>query len=320
MEPLKLRPALKDYLWGGNRLRDEFGMKSDLDKTAEAWVLSCHKDGENIVENGEFAGKTLSEAIDLMGKECLGENAQKFPYFPVLIKFIDAKDNLSVQVHPDDEYAMRVENEFGKTEAWYILDAQEGAELIYGFRNEISGEEFRRRIEDNTLMDVLNHVKVKKGDLFFIESGTIHAIGKGVLLAEVQQNSNTTYRVYDYGRLGADGKPRELHIEKAVDVTNCVPPKDSGKPQGEPVKKRGYTQTLLISCELFTTYCIDVEESFNDTADNKSFISILVTEGEGTLESCGVSLPLKKGESVFLPAGSGEFALKGKLTVLKTQI
>lgn len=320
MEPLKLRPVLKDYLWGGNRLRDEFGMKSDLKKTAEAWVLSCHKDGENIVENGEFAGKTLSEAIDLMGKECLGEKARKFPYFPVLIKFIDAKDNLSVQVHPDDEYAMRVENEFGKTEAWYILDAQEDAELIYGFRDEISSEEFRRRIEDNTLMDALNHIKVKKGDLFFIEAGTIHAIGKGVLLAEVQQNSNTTYRVYDYGRLGADGKPRELHVEKAVDVTNCVPPKNSGKPQGAPVKKNGYIETLLISCDLFTTYCIEVEESFNDTADEKSFISVLVTEGEGELESCGVCLPLKKGESVFLPAGSGEFMLKGKVTVLKTQI
>lgn len=320
MEPLKLRPALKDYIWGGNRLRDEFGMESDLDKTAEAWVLSCHKDGQNIVENGSFAGKTLSKAIEAMGADCLGENSKKFPYFPVLIKFIDAKNNLSVQVHPDDEYAMRVEKEFGKTEAWYILDAAPDAELIYGFKNEISSDEFRGRIEDNTLTDVLNHVKVKKGDLFFIEAGTIHAICKGILLAEVQQNSNTTYRVYDYGRLGADGKPRELHVEKAIDVTKCVPPKSSGKPQGEPVEKDGYTETLLAKCELFTTSCVEIEDSYNCVADNQSFVSVIVTDGEGTIESCGVTLSLKKGESVFIPANSGEFAVKGNLTVLETRV
>lgn len=320
MEPLKLRPALKDYIWGGNRLRDEFGMKSDLDKTAEAWVLSCHKDGQNIVENGASAGKTLSEAIDTAGKDCLGENSKKFPYFPVLIKFIDAKNNLSVQVHPDDEYAMRVEKEFGKTEAWYILDAADDAELIYGFKDEISSDEFRRRIEDNTLTDVLNHVKVKAGDLFFIEAGTIHAICKGILLAEVQQNSNTTYRVYDYGRVGADGKPRELHVEKAIDVTKCVPPKSSGKPQGEPMKKEGYTETLLAKCELFTTSRFEIENSYNGFADNKSFVSVIVTDGEGSLESCGVTLSLKKGESVFIPANSGEFTVKGNLTVLETRV
>ena len=157
--------------------------------------------------------------------------------FPVLIKLIDAKDNLSIQVHPYDEYAQRVEHEQGKTEAWYVIDCEEGAELIYGFKKEISSQEFEERIMNNTLLDVVNSVPVKKGDLFFIESGTLHAIGKGILLAEVQQNSNSTYRVYDYGRVGADGKPRELHIKKAVDVTSCTPPTHSygAKPVTEKV-------------------------------------------------------------------------------------
>ena len=211
MDILKLQPVFKDYIWGGTRLRDEYGFESPLEKLAEGWMLSCHKDGENTVLNGEYKGKTLSELIK-DNPEFLGENGKKFEYFPILIKLIDAKNDLSVQVHPDNEYALRVEKEYGKTECWYILDCDEGAELIYGFNKKISSEEFKKKIADNTFLDTVNKVKVKKGDLFFIEAGTLHAIGKGILLAEIQQNSNTTYRVYDYGRLGADGKPRELHI------------------------------------------------------------------------------------------------------------
>ena len=225
---LKLKPAFKDYIWGGTKLRDDFGFKSDLKKIAEGWMLSCHKDGENIIDGGKFDGKTLSEVIKETGKDILGTKAQKYDFFPILIKLIDAKDNLSVQVHPNDDYALRVEGEYGKTECWYVIDCDEGAELIYGFKKKISNEEFRKRIEDNTFLDIVNHVKVKKGEFFFIESGTLHAIGKGILLAEIQQNSNTTYRVYDYNRLGADGKPRELHTEKALDVTKCEPPKNNG--------------------------------------------------------------------------------------------
>lgn len=218
---LKLKPAFKDYIWGGTKLRDDFGFKSDLKKIAEGWMLSCHKDGENIIDGGKFDGKTLSEVINETGKDILGTKAQKYDFFPILIKLIDAKDNLSVQVHPNDDYALRVEGEYGKTECWYVIDCDEGAELIYGFKKKISNEEFRKRIEDNTFLDIVNHVKVKKGEFFFIESGTLHAIGKGILLAEIQQNSNTTYRVYDYNRLGADGKPRELHTEKASTLQNA---------------------------------------------------------------------------------------------------
>lgn len=320
MEPMKLKPAVKDYIWGGTRLREEYGVDAPLDRLAEAWVLSCHPQGENVVANGRYQGMTLAEAIRDMGPECLGSRAQRFDYFPILIKLIDAKENLSVQVHPDDAYARRVEHEFGKTEAWYILDAQEGAELIYGFQKKILQEEFRRRIADQTLLEVVNRVPVKKGDLFFIEAGTLHAIGKGILLAEIQQNSNTTYRVYDYGRIGADGKPRELHVDKAVEVTHCAPPAHSGRPQGEPQHFDGYTKTLLVSCELFTSHRLEISTQAMLAVDEASFVSLLALEGEGTLTACGQMLPFQKGESVFLPAGSGEYRLSGAMTVLGTRV
>ena len=217
MEILKLKPVFKDYIWGGNRLETDYGFQTGLEKTAEGWMLACHKDGMNTIEGGQFDGRTLQSVLDEIGLEKIaGKNCMKFPYFPVLIKLIDAYDNLSIQVHPDDEYARRVENEFGKTEIWYVLDAIDNAELIYGFKESISADEFRKAIENNTLLDKLNSVKVHRGDLFFIEAGTVHAIGKGALIAEIQQNSNCTYRVYDYGRVGHDGKPRELHIDKAA--------------------------------------------------------------------------------------------------------
>ena len=248
---LKLDAPCKDYLWGGTRLRDEYGKKSDKEKLAESWELSCHKDGQSVIANGEFEGKTLTEYIDKCGKGILGKKCERFEYFPILIKLIDAKDNLSVQVHPDNEYAMRVEGEYGKTEMWYIVDREEGAELLYGFKKEISREEFAERIKNNTLLEVTNNVPVHKGDVFFIDAGTLHAIGKGILIAEIQQNSNTTYRIYDYGRVGADGKPRELHIEKACEVTQLTPPVRPTKPMGEIINKDGYSSTLLATSEYF---------------------------------------------------------------------
>ena len=199
MKILKLSPTIKDYIWGGTRLSREFEMVSFTDKQAEAWVLSCHGDGECTIENTDFKGRTLSDVLSNECKSYLGTNCDKYENFPILIKLIDAKDNLSVQVHPDDEYALRVEGEYGKTEAWYIMDCDDDAEIIYGFKSDITKEEFRKSIEENTLTDYVNRVKVKKGDIFFIEAGTLHAICKGILLAEVQQNSNTTYRVYDDG-------------------------------------------------------------------------------------------------------------------------
>ena len=314
---LKLNPVFKDYIWGGTKLRDEYGFKSDLDKLAEGWMLSCHKDGENTVCNGEFSGKTLTEIINA-NPDFLGENGKKFEYFPILIKLIDAKNDLSVQVHPDNEYAMRVENEYGKTECWYILDCDEDAELIYGFNREISSDEFRKRIADNTFLETVNKVKVKKGDLFFIEAGTLHAIGKGILLAEIQQNSNTTYRIYDYGRVGADGKPRELHIDKAVEVTDLCPAKPY--PVTEAFEENGAVKRLLSKCEYFTVYSVDVAEKACFNADGTSFHNVLILEGNAELVCGDTTLSLKKGDSVFVPANCGEYTIAGSFKSVFTRI
>ena len=312
MYMMKLTAPCKDYIWGGTRLRDEYGKKSDADKVAESWELSCHKDGKSVIANGEYAGMTLSDYIEKEGKGVLGRNCERFEYFPVLIKLIDAKDNLSVQVHPDNDYAMRVEGEYGKTEMWYIVDAEPGAELLYGFKKEISREEFAERIKNNTLLEVTNNVPVHKGDVFFIESGTLHAIGKGILIAEIQQNSNTTYRIYDYGRVGKDGKPRELHIEKACEVTKLVPPTRPAKPQGERVRKEGYDETLLAECEYFTVKALDIDTRAWLEAGEDSFVHLLILDGEVILSSehgPGHQLKLNKGDSCFIPAGYGFFEM-----------
>ena len=317
MYPIKLKPAFKDYLWGGTRLRDDFGKDCDFDKIAESWELSCHKDGNSVVADGEFAGLTLAQYIEKEGKSVLGTNCEKFENFPILIKLIDAKDNLSVQVHPNNEYAQRVEGEYGKTEMWYVVDCDEGASLLYGFKHNITKEEFRERIENNTLLEVTNSVPVKKGDVFFIEAGTLHAIGKGILIAEIQQNSNTTYRIYDYGRVGADGKPRQLHIDKAVDVTNLCPAKPY--PQSEPVDMGGWTKKRLAKCEYFTVDVINVDTSAALEADKSSFVNILVLDGGCVLSSEGNdAVELKKGDSVFIPAGLGKFELTGKCSAVMT--
>lgn len=319
MYPIKLKPAFKDYLWGGTRLRDDFGKDCNFDKIAESWELSCHKDGNSVVADGEFAGLTLAQYIEKEGKSVLGTNCEKFENFPILIKLIDAKDNLSVQVHPNNEYAQRVEGEYGKTEMWYVVDCDEGASLLYGFKHNISKEEFRERIENNTLLEVTNSVPVKKGDVFFIEAGTLHAIGKGILIAEIQQNSNTTYRIYDYGRVGADGKPRQLHIDKAVDVTNLCPAKPY--PQSEPVDMGGWTKKRLAKCEYFTVDVINVDTTAALEADKSSFVNILVLDGGCVLSSEGNdAVELKKGDSVFIPAGLGKFELTGKCSAVMTHI
>ena len=197
MNILKLTPSCKDYLWGGSRLRSDFGIKSDLNPLAEAWVLSCHPDGPSYLADGT----TLADYVTAH-PGCLGTDCEKFEQFPILTKFIDAKNNLSIQVHPSNEYALKNEHQYGKTEMWYVLDCEPGAFLYYGFDHEISKAEFEERIKNNTLTEVLNAVPVHKGDCFFIPAGTLHAICKGIVIAEVQQNSNVTYRVYDYGRVG----------------------------------------------------------------------------------------------------------------------
>lgn len=318
MYPLLLKAPLKDYLWGGTRLKDEFGFETDKEKAAEAWVLSCHKDGNSIVRNGEFSGQTLQEVINLWGKDVLGKKADSFTYFPILIKLIDAKDRLSVQVHPDDEYALKNEGEYGKTEMWYVVDCDEGAQLIYGFNQNISQGEFLERISNNNLSPVLNYVPVKKGDVFFIEAGTLHAIGKGILIAEVQQNSNTTYRVSDYGRLGADGKPRKLHIKQALEVTKTKKPDIPYGNVGDVTLYPFGTVRELAKCEYFTTELINLDGNVG-IYDNDSFISLLVLDGEVAISYPGGMMRLKKGDSVFIPAGL-KIRLTGAAEIIYTHM
>ena len=302
MYPLLLKAPLKDYIWGGKRLIEEYGFESENDIAAEAWMLSCHKDGNSIVRNGEFAGLTLQQAVEIWGSKALGAKAADFTYFPILIKLIDAKDRLSVQVHPDDTYALANEGEYGKTEMWYVVDCEEDAKLIYGFNQNITQGEFLERINNNNLSPVCNYVPVKKGDVFFIEAGTMHAIGKGILIAEVQQNSNTTYRVSDYGRLGADGKPRQLHIKQAVEVTKTQTPTKPYGAVGDVTLYPFGTVRELASCDYFNTELISLDGNVG-IYDNESFISLLLLDGDVSLSYTGGMLRLKKGDSVFLPAG-----------------
>lgn len=318
--PMALRAACKDYIWGGTRLRTEYGQHSDADKVAESWMLSAHPDGPSTVENGAYAGMTLSQVLETAGRAICGTDCAKFPDFPVLVKLIDAKDRLSIQVHPDDAYARAHGSSFGKTEMWYIVDCEPGASLYYGFNHSIAKEEFRRRIENNTLEEVLNKVPVHRGDVFFIEAGTLHAIGAGILIAEIQQSSNLTYRIYDYGRPGKDGKPRELHIAQALDVTRLERPQRSARPQGEPEAFPGGVSTLLASCDIFTVREMELHDA-KFTVGEESFHSLLCLSGEASLlRRGGEELKLKKGSSVFLPAGCGPYRIRGNCTVLMTTV
>lgn len=318
MEIVKLSPFIADNIWGGTRLITEYGIETDKNPAAEAWVLSCHPSGPSVILNGEYKGKTLQE-VYLENKEICGTKGEKYEFFPLLIKFIDAKRDLSIQVHPDDEYAMRVEGEYGKTEAWYILDCEPDAELILGFNKNVTVEEFKKAAQSDEMMSICNRVKVKKGDVFFIESGTMHAICKGILLAEVQQNSNTTYRIYDYGRLGKDGKPRELHVDKAADVTNLCPPTIADASSREIISYEGATEKPLTSCELFTMSELRVDGEFETSCGKDSFVSLLCLNGAAEIIG-KETLTVKKGESIFVPANYGDFKIKGTAEFLKSTL
>lgn len=313
MSILKLKPSCKDYLWGGSRLKTEYGKEYDKDVLAESWELSCHPDGPSVIVNGAYAGQTLHRYIDENGKEVLGRNCRRFRDFPILIKFIDAKENLSIQVHPDNRYALKNEKQYGKTEMWYVMDAAEDAFLYYGFENEISKEEFEQRIRDDTLLEVLNAVPVQKGDVLFIESGTIHAIGKNILIAEIQQNSNVTYRVYDYGRVGKDGKKRDLHIEKALAVTKRVP-----------IVRDKSSYPHVADCDYFTVDKLNLDgkvmKKMEGVVSDDSFASILILDGAGTICCREEILQFKKGDSFFLSAGSGSYVVEGSCDALITTI
>ena len=303
MAILKLKPACKDYPWGGRRLAEEFGIEYDKKILAEAWVLSCHPDGASTIKGGG----TLADYIKQHGTEILGTNCRRFQAFPILIKFIDAKENLSVQVHPSDDYALANEGQLGKREMWYVLDADENSVLYCGFNKKISHDEFTARIKDNSLIEVLNAVHAKKGDVIFIPPGTVHAISGGVLTVEIQTNSNVTYRIYDYSR------NRPLHISQALAVTNF-----------NPVKVRAENYQHLVACDYFVVDKLVLDGNFLSEAggsvDEKTFLSVVILDGAGKI-SCGDDeLVYRKGDSFFLTAGAGDWNICGRCHALLTTV
>ena len=303
-EILKLSPSFKDYIWGGNKLMAQYGVK-DMDRVAEAWVLSAHPDGPSYLPEGTTFADKLAE----LGPDALGKNAAGFKDFPQLIKLIDAQSDLSVQVHPSDEYALKNEGQFGKTEMWYILDAEEGAGIYYGFQRDVTRAEMEEAIRTNTLTDILRFVPVQKGESYFIPSGTIHAIGKGLLIAEIQQNSNVTYRVYDYGRKDAQGNTRPLHVEKALEVSDLTRAADAVEPQQTVVE--GCTITQVAKCPYFSVAKLEINDGVS-LVNSDSFQAVLITNGEGTIDG----VPFVQYDTFFIPADYGPAVLRGKFEAL----
>ena len=291
----KLVPAFKDYLWGGNKLKEKYGKKTDITPCAESWELSFHKDGVTSLTSGE--------PISSLPLEAFGDNVSDFSDFPLLIKFIDARADLSVQVHPSDDYALKYENSYGKTEMWYIVDCEEDAGIYLGFKEEVSDSEFRAAIEENRLTELLNFYPVKAGESYFIPSGTIHAIGKGCLICEIQQNSNLTYRVYDYGRLDKNGNPRELHVDKAMAVTNLAK-HENKNPCGDflGVSKYFTVRKLSGNTKIFV--------------DSKSFASLTCVCGKASVGTESVSA----GDTLFVPAGYGECEIIGDALIIMSEV
>ncbi|WP_066646387.1 type I phosphomannose isomerase catalytic subunit [Christensenella timonensis] len=304
--PLVLGPVLKDYLWGGTKLKTIYHKDGIFPKIAESWELACHREGVSRIENGPYAGMTLNEYLEKEGCSVLGNGKEELP---LLVKIIDTADSLSIQVHPDDAYAaIHGNGQDGKTELWYIMDCEPGAALYYGFQKEISKEEFKRRAADGTITEVLNKVKVRKGDVFLIKPGTVHAIGKNMTVAEIGTNSNITYRIYDFGRTDAQGNPRPLHIEQAADVLHFR----------EPVV---YRLDQPLDCGTFQMEKIELcEKGQVLCADESSFHNLLCVEGTGTLTCQSGVIEIPAGKDVFVPAGLGDYTLSGQATLLKTTV
>lgn len=316
--PLFLEPALKQYLWGGTRLTEEFGFGKDMDTVAEAWMLSCHPHGPSTVRNGALAGLTLPQALDKLGRAALGGRLSAKD-FPLLIKFIDARDRLSLQVHPDDAYARSVKLPRGKTEMWVVLDCLPGAELIYGLTRPVEEKELRSAVENDTMESLCRHLPVKKGDVFYIPAGTLHAIGSGILIAEVQQNADVTYRVSDYGRLGADGKPRELHKEQAIAVISRTPTPLNRHTQCVREDATGKREMLVDTPYFTVERWILSGKAAKQVHSRDTFLSLLCPEGAGHIRWGDRVEPFSKGDSIFIPAGL-PFVVDGQAQLLVSYV
>lgn len=317
--PCKLRPCYKEALWGGQRLKKEFHKTDAPAVTAESWELAQHEAGLSVVAEGEYENCTLRALSELdhdgfWGKKCPRGR------FPLLVKLIDADKDLSIQVHPSDENADASRGEEGKAELWYVVDCEPGAALYLGFSQRIDRAEFVRRAADGSICQVLNRVPVARGDVFFVRPGTIHAICRGILIAEIQQSSNTTFRVYDYQRRGADGKPRELHLERAAEVVSYRPIVPQECRANNSLHCGGFTLREMFSCRYFKTYCLDVRESVELKCDGESFQHLLCVEGEGFIRCEGRIYPFVKGESYFLPAAMGAYKIFGSCRLLISRL
>ncbi len=314
--PYLLRPVSKEIMWGGDLLKKQYNKTAPFDKIAESWELTVRGDDTCVIANGEYTGVSLGKFI-AEHKSVLGSNCSKYDRFPLLIKFIDAADRLSIQVHPDDEYSLANEGELGKTEMWYIMACEPGAKLVYGLKEGCTIEDFAAAVADGKTEDMLNSVDVHPGEVYFIPSGQVHAIGAGILIAEIQQNSNITYRVYDYNRRQADGSLRQLHTEKAIEVIKIRNTAEVDEIRYA-VKDNEDCTELLCSCEYFTSrkYVTDSENVAVLHIDDKSFVSLLVTKGEGTVECNNSVVEIASGDSIFIPANAGKTVLNGSFEVL----
>ena len=316
VEPLvRLLPSFKDNLWGGTKLRDVYGMNCDYDIIAEAWEMSAHKAGPSIIASGRYRGMYFDDYVKGVGKEALGWKCSPLQNFPLLVKFIDARDKLSVQVHPNDDYALEFENEYGKNEMWYVMAAEPGAGLYVGFNRDVTAEEVASRVADNTIMDILNFYETKPGDVYYIPAGTVHAIGGGNLVCEIQQSSNSTYRLYDFDRRDKFGNPRELHLKKALDVLNFKKFVPAGIESVE-----DSAGTVVSRCKYFEATVYDIKGQTRIPMDTSKFTSIICMSGTGKVSFLGSEEELKAGDSVFVPALEGVLTAGGNMTLILSHV
>ncbi|MEG9429316.1 MAG: type I phosphomannose isomerase catalytic subunit [Christensenellaceae bacterium] len=317
---VKLSPAFKDYIWGGTLIRDK--LKKDagtLTRIAESWELSAHPAGESVIATGKYAGKSLSLFLSHINKDNLGWKACDYDRFPLMIKFIDAKESLSVQVHPNDEYAFSKEGDYGKNEMWYIMDAAKDAFIYVGFKKDVTKEEITERISKGTIEEILNKIPVQKGETYFLRSGTVHAICAGCFICEIQQSSNITYRLYDYNRTEANGQPRELKIEDALTVADLTATDANCKCDYSVIKFQGYSKQLLGQCKYFVVTKYDINGELTLAPNGASFKAVVVIDGEGKIDNGSNSYDTSSGDTWF--CGSKEIVnLQGKMTILVANI
>lgn len=309
MYPIKFENIYFEKIWGGRDL-ELFRDNLPDGKIGETWDVACHKHGTSVIKNGELKGMKLDEAIKEKKEEIIGTKISS-KWFPLLIKLINANESLSVQVHPNDEYAKRVENEMGKTEVWYVVDAFEGANLVVG-TNGCTREQFEKSIKEGTVEEYMNKIPVKKGDVYFVKSGLIHAIGKGVIIAEIQQNSDTTYRVYDYNR------GRELHVKKALDVIDFN--LDHKRSKGIKVENDKYNKIYYCLCENFSLELYDIFEECEEESDKERFYVFTCVDGKGEISFEGGKEEIVKGDSILIPATLGKYKLSGNFKMLKSYV